>query len=142
MPMLNKFIFILSVAFFAFILWMIYLANTGGQSFFFDMVNTIPYGDKVGHLCLFGGLTFVTIIASNFRHFTLGNITIYYAAAAVMSFSLVEEISQLFIQSRTFDGMDLLADVIGITIASVLAAFVHKWIRKRMSAKHHVKKQR
>lgn len=47
---------VFAIGFTDFILWILYLANTGGQSIFFEWVNAVPYGDKLGHFGLFGML--------------------------------------------------------------------------------------
>lgn len=123
---MYKIFSIIAFAFFIFILWIIYLANTGGDTIFFDLVKATPYGDKVGHVGLFGLLTLITIIGSKFRGFQYGKITIYYGVMAVVSFVIIEEISQAFIPSRTFDFIDLAADSIGIICAIILANVISK----------------
>lgn len=120
---MSKLMIALATAFFIFILRIIYLANTGGDSLFFDFIGSIPYGDKLGHFCLFGTLTFLSILASRFRCFRIRKHKIYYAAAIVSAFVLSEEISQAFIPSRTFDFVDLGADALGILAAVTLAYY-------------------
>jgi polysaccharide biosynthesis protein VpsQ len=107
----------LAFCFFLFILWIIYLANTGSSSIFFNFVRSIPYGDKWGHVGLFGFLTLLAIVGSKFRSFSCGRLNIYYGAAVVFLFALVEELSQAFIPSRTFDFVDLVANSIGILVS-------------------------
>ena len=127
---MQKLITIIGFAFFFFILWIIYLANTGTGSIFFDFVNTIPFGDKLGHFLLFGSLTFIGIIALKFRFFYLVNIKIYYGVAFVSAFVICEEFSQTFISSRTFDLMDLASDLLGVIVASNIAHLTKKRISK------------
>ncbi|SDT94684.1 VanZ family protein [Halopseudomonas salegens] len=123
---MYKLIVTIAVVFFAFVLWVIYLANTGGSSVFFDFIRSIPYGDKLGHMCLFGFLTLVTIIGSKFRSFSCGGFELYYGAVLVGLFVVVEELSQAFIPSRTFDFVDLAADAVGIVIAVGIAYVASK----------------
>jgi len=111
---MNKLAVGLALGFSTFILWVIYLANTGGSSVFFDITSMIPYGDKLGHFCLFGTLTFLFNLASRCKSFPIGQFRVYYGTAVVTVFVLAEEISQAFIPSRTFDIMDLSADALGI----------------------------
>ncbi|WP_394147974.1 VanZ family protein [Shewanella atlantica] len=111
---MNRWAVGLSLAFFAFILWVIYLANTGASSVLFNLVGALPYGDKLGHFCLFGLLTFLFNLASRCKSFAIGRLRLYYGTAAVTIFVVAEEISQGFIPSRTFDTMDLTADALGI----------------------------
>lgn len=131
---MYKLIIALAAAFFMFILWVIYLANTGGSSIFFDFIRSIPNGDKLGHLCLFGTLTFGVIVGSRFRSFTLGNLNFYYGAVLVAIFVIGEELSQYFIPSRTFDIVDLTADSLGILMAACLAYLANKHLTKRSKA--------
>ena len=121
----------IGAGFFGFILWIIYLANTGGHSIFFDLIRHIPYGDKVGHMLLFGLLTYVANLALQSRHFSLGRIPLYYGAVLVSIFVLSEEISQGFIPSRTLDIIDLVADAVGITLFSYLSCLTQRYIDKQ-----------
>ena len=116
----------LSAGFFVFILWIIYLANTGQQSIFFDLVRLIPYGDKVGHLCLFGTLTLLTNIACKFRAFKLGQVKVFWGSALVFAFVTVEELSQHFVATRTLDIYDYSADLLGITLFTWLSGVLAK----------------
>lgn len=127
---MYKFIVILASAFFVFILWIIYLANTGGNSIFFDFVRSIPNGDKLGHLFLFGTLTFGVVVGTRFRSFTLGKLNIYYGVVLVAAFVVIEELSQAFIPTRTFDFIDLTADILGMLIAVCLAYFANIHLAK------------
>jgi len=117
---MHKLAILIAICFSVFIGWILYLANSGGNSIFFDLVRATPYGDKVGHLCLFGTLTAIVILASKFRTFSLGRLHIYYGAAVVALFVFGEEISQTFIATRTFDLIDLLLNFVGIALFSYL----------------------
>ena len=119
--------------FFLFIIWISYLANTGQQSIFFDLVRFIPYGDKVGHFGLFGMLTLLANFASKFKVFKLGNINIFWGTAAVFIFVTAEELSQHFIPTRTLDIYDYLADMAGILSLTWLSSMLAKRNLKRRS---------
>lgn len=121
-----------AICFFAFILWILYLANTGGGSLFFDFIRTIPYGDKLGHMGLFGLLTLAAVVGSKFRAFQCGGLNVYYGAALVALFTIGEEFSQLFISSRTFDLLDLAANFVGIALAVNIAYLTNKYVIKRL----------
>jgi len=126
----QKLFMIVAVGFFFFMLWIIYLANTRTPNLFFYFVGSLPYGDKLGHFGLFGFLTFLSILGSNFKWFSLGKIRVYYGAAVVMLFAIVEEFSQVFIVSRTFDLADLAADTVGIVMAIACAYIVNRLLVK------------
>ena len=115
-----------ALAFLLFIVWVIYMANAGHNSVFFDFVAAIPYGDKLGHVGLFGTLTFLTVLASQFAGWTLNNTRLYFAAIAITLFVIGEEISQAFIPSRTFDVADLSADAVGILLAILVLRKLEK----------------
>jgi polysaccharide biosynthesis protein VpsQ len=125
---MHRVIQAIAVCFFLFILWIIYLANTGGKSIFFELVGSVPYGDKLGHIGLFGCLTLLAILGSKFRTFSCGKIDIYYGAVVVIIFVLVEEISQAYLPSRTFEFVDLIADSIGIIFAIGVAQLANKYL--------------
>jgi len=117
---------VLALCFFSFILWVIYQANTGQQNVFFQLVAAIPYGDKLGHFCLFGFLTLLVNFSLNFKTLRLGSSQLYLGSILVSTFVIVEELSQFFIPSRTLDPLDLLADFVGIMTFSLLSVYLQK----------------
>ena len=130
---MYRLVTLLAICFSAFILWIIYLANTGGNSIFFDLVRSIPNGDKFGHAGLFGFLTLIIIIASKYLSFKLGKLNIYYGVMVVIPLIIGEELSQAFIASRTFDFVDIVADFIGVGIAIGFAFLASKYLTKSSS---------
>lgn len=106
------------------------MADTGQHSIFFDLVKTIPYGDKVGHVFLFGFLTLGLNTATRFKTAGIGRIRLFVGTALVSLFVLAEELSQQFFSSRSFDLNDLFADAIGIIIFSLISLL----LRPRVSA--------
>ena len=116
-----------AVVFFCFILWVIYLANTGQNNMFFQLVASIPYGDKLGHFCLFGLLTLATNIAFKFKSFKVYSKELFLGTAFVFTFVVIEECSQYFIPNRTFDLIDLSADFIGILFFNVVTSYLKKY---------------
>ncbi|MEI8621636.1 VanZ family protein [Pseudoalteromonas sp. B129b] len=124
---MHKLISTISVVLLGFIVWIIYLANTAQHSIFFEFVASIPYGDKLGHFCLFGLLTLGANFAFKLKSFTLLSLKIYLGSSVVFVFVLVEELSQYFIPSRTLDATDLLADIVGIITFSLVTKFISKY---------------
>ncbi|MDO6486998.1 VanZ family protein [Colwellia sp. 6_MG-2023] len=123
---MHKLISIIAVAFLMFITWIIYLANTAQNSIFFELVASIPYGDKLGHFCLFGLLTLGVNFVFKLKSYTLISLNIYVGSTVVFFFVLLEELSQYFIPSRTLDITDLLADILGIITFSLVTKFISK----------------
>jgi VanZ family protein len=124
----------LSITFFGFILWVIYLANTGQSSIFFKFVSSIPYGDKLGHFCLFGVLALGANFAFKLKSFRLAKLEIYVGSALVLSFAIIEELSQYYIPNRTFDFADLIADILGIATFHFATSFFHKMYEKKVTS--------
>lgn len=113
-----------SSCFFLFILWVIYLANTGQESVFFDLSKQIPYGDKVVHLTLFGLLTLCANLVSKFSTFSIGQKKIFWGTAAVFIFVTLEELSQHFLPARTLNIYDYAADMLGILLFTWISAIL------------------
>jgi len=131
--LLNRLIPLIAVGFFCFIIWVIYLANTGQSSMFFQFIASIPNGDKLGHFCLFGLLTLVANLAFKFKSFKLYSMELFLGTILVFSFVVIEEFSQYFIPNRTFDLFDLLADFIGIVFFNLMTIYLKKYRRKHAS---------
>lgn len=112
--------------FFLFILWIIYLANTGQESVFFELARLIPYGDKIGHLCIFGLLTLTANFASKFKTLSIGRVNLFWGSVAVFVFVSIEELSQHFMPTRSLDIYDFTADFIGILLFTWLSANLSK----------------
>ncbi len=115
---MQKVISAVTILFFIFILWIIYLANSGSESIFFDLVHALPFGDKIGHLGLFGSLTLGSNLLTKGKLLSLGSVRMYYGTLFVSLFVTIEEGTQYFIPSRTFDLIDLSADAVGIGVAT------------------------
>lgn len=131
---MHKIAIAAAISFFGIILWAIYLANTGTPSIFFRYVLSVPNGDKWGHFILFG---FLTLLANGaFKLRTLGwkRFRVFYGTILVSVFVVLEEVSQLFIPTRTFDGDDLLADCAGILLFTIISALVKWGIERRKQA--------
>ena len=109
------------VLFFLFILWIIIMADSATPSVFFTVVKNIPQGDKLGHLGLYGLLTALLNHALQFRTLSVARYTVQSGAVIVITFALLEEVSQYFFPNRTLDWGDVLADVIGISLFSYLS---------------------
>jgi hypothetical protein len=124
---MHKLISLLSVIFLGFITWIIYLANTAQNSIFFEFVASIPYGDKLGHFCLFGFLTLGGNFAFKLKSYKLLSFNVYIGSIVVLLLVLIEELSQYFIPSRTLDATDLLADIVGIITFSLITKVISKY---------------
>jgi len=112
----------LPLGFFIFISYIIFLADTADYNFAFRVVGDIPYGDKLCHALLYG-------IMAGLLNYGLGyhkpNIfgalanAPYIGSILVLIFATLEEFTQYYIPSRTFDLWDLFADFVGILLFSL-----------------------
>lgn len=105
----------LPFGFFLFICYIIFLADTADLNYGLRIARVIPYSDKVMHALLYG-------MMAMFLNYGLGYKKIYglqIGAVLVLLFATIEECSQIFIITRTFDFGDLLADVVGVTLFSL-----------------------
>ena len=121
----------LATAFTLFILYVIYLANSGADHVFFDFVRWLPYGDKIGHFGLIGTLALLVNLAVGNRPFSgwhFGRNPILYGTVVVTILVILEELSQLFLINRTFDLVDLTFDFLGIIVANWLAT---RWLTRQ-----------
>lgn len=100
--------------FLLFIFWIIWQADSKGTNYLFRWVDSIPFKDKWGHFSLYGTLALMLDFALKSRHWLLFKIRIPTAAILVITFAIVEEITQLWIPSRNFDLIDIMADFAGV----------------------------
>jgi VanZ family protein len=123
-----------AVLFSLFIIAIIILADLGLLGPVKQIYN-IPYGDKAGHLILFGILNyFITLAALESRNPSNPKRLALFVAFLLALVIAIEEISQLLFPKRTFELQDLLAGYIGVAIGSWLGlkAFISK--KKAQSA--------
>ncbi|MFC1747595.1 VanZ family protein [Pseudomonadota bacterium] len=121
----------LPALFFLFILWIIYEANQGNNNLFITFTASVPYGDKLGHIGLYGVLTLLINLASRCYRIQLGNISLQAGTLAVLVFSLAEELSQGLLPTRTLDMGDAAADIVGIMIGAYVAKKLYKMFAYR-----------
>jgi VanZ family protein len=103
-------------SFFAVLLAIIYKADSANYNFAFHVVGMIPYGDKIAHAILYGIMVFLLNYGLNGKKWFRAEI----GSLIVFGFAFVEEVSQLYFPSRTFDCGDIAADVVGIIAATVI----------------------
>ncbi len=116
------------ILFLLFVLGIIAGADSGRLRWFLDWVGGIPLGDKVGHVFLIGTLAFLLNAALSGRVVNSERFRFQLGGVIVFVLITVEEFSQIWIPSRTFDLKDLAANYIGIFCAEMLA----RWLRSRL----------
>ncbi len=121
-----------AVVLFGFLAWVISEADLGKPNFFIQLAATMPYGDKIGHLLLFAALALLLIFATRARQLVVGPLRLYVGVVLALGFAVLEEGSQLLFPARSFELLDILADLLGVTLATVLTwCFYHARARYR-----------
>ena len=111
------------IAFAAFALFlaaMVVVADLGQGGRFWGFLRKIPLGDKLGHLGLFGVLAVLANLATRAASYRWGGLRIAKGSFWVFAVAFVEECSQAFIPARSFDMVDLTADLLAVILASVV----------------------
>jgi VanZ family protein len=116
----------LTTLFALFIVFIIVLADMGKLGIL-RFVNSIPYGDKIGHFVLYGILTLLLdltfIRALPARSPKLLVVSIGLILAVLIG---AEEFSQQYFPNRTFDLADLTFSYLGVSFFSWLALSIKK----------------
>lgn len=107
------------------------LADAGRCQALYLEVGRIPAGDKIAHCVLFGTMAFLANTALNGGRLQLGAFTVLRGSLFVLIPTILEEFSQLFFRSRTFDLLDILADVVGVTLGGCLALLLLRYLNLR-----------
>lgn len=124
MRAINCGVLMLTILFFMFICWIIVQADTGTANYFIDSVRRLPFGDKLGHMWLYGLLAFM--LSFVLRKHTKRYYGLPLGCVLVLAFALIEEASQAFFPLRTLDAGDVVADFLGIYLAAWVMTKVPK----------------
>jgi polysaccharide biosynthesis protein VpsQ len=106
--------------FFLFIVGIIVANDLGRLRNIIGLVNNLPFGDKFGHIILIGTLTYLLNYALADRPLKIGNYKILLGCLIIAVTMTIEEFSQIWVPTRTFDLLDLSANYLGISIAGWL----------------------
>ncbi len=111
----------LTILFTLFIILIIVLADTGNLGVL-NLVNQIPFADKVGHFSLYGiltllvDLTFMSSLPNQSRK------RVVVISGLILSLLIgLEEFSQRYFSTRTFSLLDLAASYLGVITFSWLS---------------------
>lgn len=102
----------------------IVLAELGLVQDIFRNIYNFKFGDVVGHLLLFGGLSFILHLAfpiTRNKRFPILKGCLFLAL-----FVTLEEVSQIWISSRSFSFLDLTADYLGIFLCGEAGFYLRK----------------
>ena len=112
-----------------FLVGLVGLADSGHGSILFRAAGIIPFGDKVGHMMLFGILSFLVNLLLRGAELRVFAWRMLKGSALILPIVTLEECSQVFFRSRTFDLIDLTADIVGIWLCGWLAVTYLNWKR-------------
>ena len=101
----------------------IYLAAHQQYHELFSIIRSIPGGDKGGHFLLMGLLSFLLNTSLRCRAVNLRTRRVLLGSVIVSMAVTLEEVSQIFVQYRRFDLVDLLFDYLGIWVFGKIALF-------------------
>jgi len=114
---------LITIFYVCFILFIIALANQGELGVIGVMVYELPYRDKLGHFILMGLLAFFVNLSLKCSTISIWNWNFLKGSIIILILVTLEEISQLFVETRTFDLIDLFADFLGIFVFGRLALY-------------------
>ncbi|MCX6879519.1 MAG: VanZ family protein [Verrucomicrobia bacterium] len=117
-----------AVAFIAFFITIIVIADRGEGNQWWAFIERIPYGDKVGHVGLIGTLSLLCNLAIQPRQSTRLTRFITLTTLVLLVLLSLEEIAQAFIPARTCDLFDWLADLAGLALGQFSATKLRRWI--------------
>jgi len=116
-----------AVSFLVFFIWIVTIADKGGGTPWWSFIDRIPAGDKVGHFCLIGTMSFLCNLAFPSRKLRLVTMTTLVLLLALT----LEELSQGFIKTRHLDLFDWLADLAGLAAGQLGAAKLRGFLKSR-----------
>jgi len=98
----------------AFVVFVVVQADRGQFPSFLSWYRKIPYGDTFGHFFLIGLLAFLINLSLGNQALRIRGIPFLKGSFVVVIVVVLEELSQIFISSRSFSLSDLGADFVGI----------------------------
>ena len=102
------------------------IANTGNGTYLLQIMNAVPFGDKLLHIVLIGSLTAGLNLSLNFRFSKILKWEILTGTIVMAVLISLEEVSQGFIPYRNFEVMDLVSNYIGIFVLGSIPYIIHK----------------
>jgi len=100
----------------------IYAANSNSlYPTLLEWVRATPGMDKLGHFVLVGTLAFLVNWILSCRTISVAGRRLFLGSIICFALFTAEEISQIWIPSRTFDLFDFLANTLGILLIGSLA---------------------
>jgi VanZ family protein len=105
----------------------VFLADRKESRFLFKFIRDMPYGDKAGHFILMGLFSLILNLALSCKTVKIWELKLLMGGLIVALVVTLEEFSQLYMQYRSFDLVDLFFDYAGIILFGQLAC----WLAER-----------
>jgi hypothetical protein len=118
----------ISILFGLVLLAIVFAAGTRPEYFFF--IYQIPGADKTGHFLLMGTFSFLVNTACSGQRISIFSLKVLKGSLMVIGLVTLEELTQLFVITRTFSLLDLGADYFGIFLFGRLAKFFSTSLKK------------
>lgn len=99
-------------------------ADAGIAEPMFEIVRRVPWGDKLAHLLLLGVMSLLLNVSLEAARFRWGRLRPLKGTAILLVLAILEEVSQLAFEHRTFSYADLAANVVGIVTFGWLAVLL------------------
>ena len=103
-----------------FIVTMLLVADLGQMPNISALLQGYSGLDKVGHFVLVGILAWLLNSAFRLGQLNLGRLRIFVGTIVVVTVVTLEEVAQLWIHTRRFELIDLLAGYLGIATAEIV----------------------
>jgi len=116
-----------SIFFFLFICSLIIIVDIKGTGYLLGWFPKIPFADKLGHFGLYGILALLVNYALDFRKINWRSKQLLIGSLIILAFSIFEEFTQLFLKTRSFDFVDMAADVLGVWFFS--SSGLRSWVQ-------------
>ena len=106
-------------------------AGLGYANDTFPFVKDVPGRHHTAHILVYGGLSAIINMITKFRVIRVNEINVLLGAVLVFLFVVIEEVSQIWIDTRVFDLMDVLSSLVGIIIFSYISNRLHNRIKNK-----------
>ncbi len=129
--MRGSIIRIFAIAFILFIIAAVIIADRGQGAQWWPFIDKIPFGDKLGHIGLFGTLSFLCNLAFPGKRVPCTAKLLTKTTLILLILISLEELSQAFFPTRTLDLFDWLADLLGLALGQTAALLSVKRLEQR-----------
>jgi len=120
---MNRVRWLMAAGFAVFMALVIYSANQGLDHPGIALVRVLPFGDKLGHIVLWGTFAFFINLALGGRTIGIAGKRLLIGPLIAIAIVSVEEASQGLLSNRTLDAGDMVANLVGIGLATVASTW-------------------